>query len=134
MNRWLLAGLLGLAILVFLTPGIIGMLAERSLDEQLNNDSQLGGNTAVRELDFRRGWFTSEGRHRVPVADPDIARIIAMLTPGAGLPAASALIIDTQLEHGLVPLGSAPRSASALIPALATGVSTLSLELPNSIV
>ncbi|MBT8084603.1 MAG: DUF945 family protein [Woeseia sp.] len=131
MNRWLLAGLLGLAILVFLMPGIVGMLAERSLDKQLDKNSQLGGTYAVRELDFRRGWFTSAGRHRVPVADQDVARIIATLTPGAGLPAASALIIDTRLEHGLVPLGSAPRSASALIPALATGVSTFSLELPT---
>ncbi|MGB5353001.1 MAG: DUF945 family protein [Woeseia sp.] len=131
MKRWLLASLIGLALLVFLAPGIIGMLAERSLEQQLEQNSRLGPQYAVRELNFARGWFTSAGRHRVPIADASLARFIAAVTPGAGQRDAPALIIETRLEHGLVPLGSAPRSASSLLPALATGVSTLALELPD---
>ncbi len=132
MKRWLLAGLLGLAILLFLAPGIIGMLAERSLEQQLAQNSRMSPEYVVRELDFERGWFNSAGRHRVPLADPALAQFIALLTPGAGYPLqAPALIIETRLEHGLVALGNAPHDASALIPALANGVSTLSLELPD---
>ncbi|MGB5346172.1 MAG: DUF945 family protein, partial [Woeseia sp.] len=132
MKRWLLAGLLGLAILLFLAPGIIGMLAERSLEQQLAQNSRMSPEYVVRELDFERGWFNSAGRHRVPLADPALAQFIALLTPGAGYPQqAPALIIETRLEHGLVALGDAARDPAALIPALANGVSTLSLELPD---
>lgn len=133
MKRWLITALVALAILVLLAPGLIGLLAERSIDRQLELNNQYNPAQAVRELTFERGWFTSAGRHRVPITDADLAQLLALVTPGAGLPdGTTALLIETRLEHGLLPIGSsAPADTTLLVPALASGISTLALELPD---
>lgn len=126
--------LLGLAVIVLLSPGLIGLLAERSLNEQLELAAVNDPDFDVRTVAFERGWFTSAGTHRVPVRDPRLAQLLLFVTPGSGGSAAGAppvLIVTTQLDHGLVPLGGAGRDPAALLPALASGVSTLELELAD---
>lgn len=132
MKRWLLVVLLGLAVLVLLAPGLIGMLAERSIERQLELAGQQQPELDVRTVRFERGWFTSDGRHRLPLTDPAVADLLCFVTPGADDPAAArVLILTTRIGHGPLPVAGADRGMAGLVPALATGVSTLELELDD---
>lgn len=134
MKRWILALLLCLAVVVLLSPGLIGMLAERSLNHQLERAAANDPAFDPRSVSFERGWFTSAGTHRVPLNDPRLAALLLFVTPGADARAADeppVLIVTTRLDHGLVPVGGAGRSPLALLPALASGISTLELELAD---
>ncbi len=132
MKRWFVVALIALAVLVLLSPGLIGMLAERRINEQLETAAAYDPDFDLRTLAFERGWFTSAGKHRVPVRDPLLAELLTLLTPGAaradGQPV---LVITTVLDHGLVSVSGAARDPSTLVPALANGVSTLELELAD---
>ena len=73
---------------------------------------------------FDRGWFTSEGRHRVILDEGqfrDASQEYRAATGNAELPS---LIIDTRLAHGPLPGGS-------LTPGLANSVSTFSIDPGN---
>ena len=65
MKRWLVLSLIALALLLLLSPGIIGRLAERGIDESLSQVSAERDDIDIAEESFERGWFSSEGRHRV---------------------------------------------------------------------
>jgi uncharacterized protein YdgA (DUF945 family) len=71
---------------------------------------------------FQRGWFTSEGSHRVSLRQGELQSVLA-----AG-DSAPSLIIDTRIDHGLVPLSSMSLSSGSLKPGLARMVSTLHLD------
>lgn len=130
MKRWLVFLLIGLAVLVMLSPGIVGRIAERSIERQLELATERDPAASVSTERFRRGWFTSEGRHRVPLNDPALVMLAAFL--GAAEPGdVEALIVTTRLDHGLVPVGGASRDVAALLPALARGVSTLEVEMAD---
>jgi len=129
MKRWLIFALVALALLVLVSPGLVGLIAERSIERQLEFAASQDSPVEVTTERFERGWFTSEGRHRVPLADPALIALLAFVTPEAGQPGpAPVLIINTKLDHGLVPVASVARDAAGLLPALANGVSTLELE------
>lgn len=132
MKRGILVALLALAVLVLLSPGLIGMLAERRINDQLETAATYDPEFDVRTITFERGWFTSAGKHRVPIRNPLLAELLTLLTPGAaqadGQPV---LVITTALDHGLVSVSGAARDPSTLVPALANGVSTLELELAD---
>lgn len=129
MKRWLVFLLLALGLLVLVSPGLVGLIAERSIERQLELAASQDGPVVVTTERFERGWFTSEGRHRLPLADPALIALLAFVTPGAGNPGpVPVLIINTRLDHGLVPVAGLGRDAAGLLPALANGVSTLALE------
>ncbi len=121
MKRWLVILLILLALLVLISPGIVGHLAEKNVDETIEWAKSDSGGVNIRTERFDRGWFTSEGRHRV-VFDGnqfrEAADYYAEATGNAELPS---LIIDTALAHGPLPGGS-------MSPGLASLVSTFSID------
>jgi len=110
--------LLALAVIVIVSPGIIGRLAEEQIDESLSLAADSSNGVLISSLGFDRGWFSSAGQHRV--------ELVGGIANGRWAPA---LIIDTQLDHGLIPLSSMRREQGSLAPGLGSAVSTLALDL-----
>lgn len=120
-----------LAVTVLISPGIIGRLADDNLDRALPVGATYGEDDYVvtRER-FERGWFTAEGRHRIDIRRGEVHDALLAL---AGLEAGAvpALIVDTRIDHGLVPVTSMSRESGTLRPALASTVSTVALDPGN---
>ena len=123
MKKGVIALLLTLALIILVSPGIIGKLAERSVNETLEWAATKSGQLVVTSSGFDRGWFSSEGQHRVALGDGTIRA--AMISEGEDIPV---LVINTHLDHGLVPLASMAREGGSLAPGLGSAVSTLSIE------
>lgn len=128
MKRWLVALLVLLAVTVLVSPGIIGRLAEDNLERALPGGSAYGeGDYIVTREHFERGWFTTEGRHRIEIRHGrvhDLILELAELEPDA----VPVLIVDTHVDHGLVPVTSMARESGSLRPGLASTVSTMALD------
>lgn len=129
MKRWIVFGLVALAVVVLVSPGIVGMLAERNLRSSITRVEHDNDGLVVTEERFERGWFTAAGRHRIELTERvfETADIAPNDQPGSD--GSAALIVDTRIDHGLVPVTSMARDAGSLQPALASTISTLSLEL-----
>ncbi len=127
MKKGIVALLVVLALVVLVSPALIGRLAEKSVDENLNWAAAESGELVVTSTGFERGWFSSEGQHRVEITDGQLSAILSS-PDGDDLPV---LIIDTHLDHGLVPFSSMSREQGSLAPGLGSAVSTLSLEMPD---
>jgi uncharacterized protein YdgA (DUF945 family) len=91
--------LVALALIVMVSPGIVG-----------------------------RGWFSSEGQHRVELKGGSLRDILQAYASTANAGDIPALIIDTHLDHGLIPVASLSRAKGTLMPGLGSAVSSLSLE------
>lgn len=116
-----------LALIVVVSPGIVGRLAEKSVDENLNWAAAEQGDLVVSSDNFDRGWFSSEGQHRIEIKGDNLGTLLAELgEPGEDLPV---LVVNTHLDHGLFPLSSLSRENGSLAPGLGNAVSTMSLEL-----
>ena len=117
MNRWFVAFLITLAVIVLVSPGIVGRLAEKNIAENLDFVASENDDVVVTTESFDRGWFTSEGRHRIELRDDadEHDRV-------------PSLIIDTHIDHGLIPLTSMSRASGSLKPGLASAVSTMTLD------
>lgn len=131
MKKGVIALLVILALVVLISPGIVGRMAESSMDEQIQWAASEAPEFVVTTERFDRGWFSSEGVHRIELGQTG---------PGAGLrqamgigpgDPAPALIVDTTLDHGLIPVTSVTREEGSLMPGLGRAVSTMSLELPG---
>lgn len=120
MKKGVIAALLVLALIVLVSPGIVGRLAERSVDENLNWAATKSGELVINSQGFDRRWFSSAGQHRVELGDGAIRAAMA----DGDLPA---LIINTRLDHGLIPVSSLTRAGGSLAPGLGSAVSTLSV-------
>jgi hypothetical protein len=119
------------AIVVLLSPGIIGRIAEESIESNLRWAADENDGIVVTAERFDRGWFSSEGRHRIEIRDPgmrDALTVLAGRDPGDGEPS---LIIDTRIDHGLIPVTSVGRADGSLAPGLGRGVSTLFIEFSD---
>ena len=119
------------AVIVLVSPGIIGRIAEESVDHNLQWAADENRGFAVTSARFDRGWFSSQGRHRIEIRDAEMRHALATLAgrePDDGKPT---LIIDTRIDHGLVPVTSMGRAEGSLAPGLGRGVSTLSIEYPD---
>lgn len=128
MKKGFVALLIGLAIIILISPGIVGRLAEQSMDENLDWAATESQEVVVTSQGFDRGWFSSAGQHRVELRDGELrSAFLAIIgdIDSADLPV---LIIDTRLDHGLVPLSSMSRDKGTLVPGLGSAVSTLRLE------
>ena len=129
MNKGVIVLLVGLALVVMVSPGIVGMLAEKSVDEQIDIATTAGPGLSITTERFDRGWFSSQGRHRIELQDPNSA---GSITPFLGLgddDDLPVLIVDTELSHGLIALTALGDEHGSLMPGLGRAVSTLSLEM-----
>lgn len=126
-KRWLVALLVLLAVIVLISPGIVGRLAEQNLDENIDWVEGENPNVSVSTERFDRGWFTSEGRHRV-VFEGGAFHDAAVLYGGGEVTELPALIIDTRIDHGLLPVSSLARESGSLMPGLATTISTFQID------
>jgi uncharacterized protein YdgA (DUF945 family) len=123
--------LLALVLVVIISPGIVGRLAEQSVDENLDWAAQESRDLVVTSQKFDRGWFSSEGRHRVELKNGDIKNFVKVLLGTEDAAELPALIIDTRIDHGLIPVTSMTRDKGSLAPGLGNAISTLSLEQPD---
>lgn len=123
MKKSVVAVLVILALVVIVSPGILGRLAEKSVDENLNWAAAEQGDVVVSSDNFDRGWFSSEGQHRIEIKGGVLAELGE---PGQDLPV---LVINTHLDHGLIPFSSLSRENGSLSPGLGNAVSTMSIEL-----
>jgi uncharacterized protein YdgA (DUF945 family) len=126
-KRWLVALLVLLAVIVLISPGIVGRLAEQNLDENIDWVEGENPNVSVSTERFDRGWFTSEGRHRV-VFEGGAFHDVAVLYSGGEVTELPALIIDTRIDHGLLPVSSLSRESGSLMPGLATTISPFQVD------
>jgi uncharacterized protein YdgA (DUF945 family) len=117
MKRWLVALLVLLAVIVLVSPGIVGRLAERNLEQGIEWAESENPGVSIDTETYSRGWFSSEGRHRVVLDGGQFRDAI-------GSEAIPSLIIDTRVEHGVLPIGS-------MKPGLASTVSTFHVDPGN---
>lgn len=122
MKRSIVAVLVLLALVLLISPGIVGWLAEKNLERDVEWAGDDSSDFVVTTEKFDRGWFSSEGRHRVTLRQSSVQ---AVLDPGEGMPS---VIIDTRIDHGLVPFSSMSQDSGSLKPGLARMVSTLQLD------
>ncbi|HSM30811.1 MAG TPA: YdgA family protein [Woeseiaceae bacterium] len=131
MRKSIVALLVIAAIVVLVSPGIIGRIAEESVENNLQWAADENQGIVVTSERFDRGWFSSQGRHRVEIHEPGIRDALATLAgrdPADGDPT---LIIDTRIDHGLIAVTSVGRAEGSLAPGLGRGVSTLVIEYPD---
>jgi uncharacterized protein YdgA (DUF945 family) len=120
-----------LAVVVLVSPALVGRLAERSMDENLNWAATESGEVMVTSERFTRGWFSSEGQHRVELRDGELLTGLQALAGPMNADDLPVLVIDTHLDHGLIPLSSMSRDRGSLAPGLGSAVSTMQVELPE---
>lgn len=128
MKKSVIALILVAVLVIIVSPGIIGKLAEQSVDKNLDWAAEESGELVVTSSFFDRGWFSSEGQHRVELSN---GQLRAALTAAAGadnddeLPV---LLINTRLDHGLFPVSSMSREQGSLAPGLGSAISTMTIE------
>lgn len=128
-NRWIVAALVTLALLVLISPAIVGRLAEKSVEDNLNYAAGESGDIIVTTESFERGWFTSEGRHRIEARNDTLRSLLQ--GPSDDYTQPLSLLIDTHIDHGLLPVSSLSRDGASLKPALASTISTIRLDPGN---
>ena len=131
MKRWLVAVLVLLALIVLISPGIVGRLAERNMEAGIDWAESESPGVNITTESFERGWFTSEGRHRVVFEGGQFRDAAAKYAEATGNPEFISLVIETRLDHGLVPVSSLSRDAGSLSPGLASTVSTFEIDPGN---
>jgi uncharacterized protein YdgA (DUF945 family) len=118
-------------LIIIVSPGIIGKLAEDSVTENLNWAAEESGELIVTSDGFDRGWFSSEGQHRVEIGDGSIRAAMSSANDGTDDTEIPALLINTRIDHGLIPLSSMSREEGSLSPGLGSAVSTLAFEMAD---
>jgi uncharacterized protein YdgA (DUF945 family) len=131
MNRWLVVLLVLLAVVILVSPGIIGRLAEQNMEEGIEWAESESPGVAITTEAFDRGWFTSEGQHRVVLEGGQFQDATESYAAATGNPELPSLIIDTRIDHGLLPLSSLTRDSGSLVPGLASTISTFQLDPGN---
>lgn len=128
MKRWLVILLVLLALVILVSPGIVGRLAEQNMEGNIEWAESESPGVNITTESYDRGWFTSEGKHRVVLEGGQFRDATEKYSEATGNPELPSLIIDTRFDHGLVPLTSLSRDAGSLAPALASTVSTFQLD------
>ncbi|MDA0706419.1 MAG: DUF945 family protein [Proteobacteria bacterium] len=131
MKKGIVALLLVLALVILVSPGIIGRLAEQRVDDSFDWAARDSGEIIVSSTGFDRGWFTSAGQHRIELSEGELYYMLLGAYDDAAADSLPVLLIDTRLDHGLIPLSSMNRENGSLMPGLGSAVSTLSLELAD---
>ena len=131
MKRWLVVLLVVLAVVILVSPGIVGRIAEQNLEENLEWVESESGGIEILTESFERGWFTSVGRHRVVLSGASFGAAMQNYRNESGYADLPSLVIDTRLDHGLVPVASLGRDSGSLKPGLASTVSTFQIDPGN---
>jgi uncharacterized protein YdgA (DUF945 family) len=124
MKKWLVVLLVLLALLILLSPAIVGRMAENNIEKNIEWAQSKGDGVSIRTESFERGWLASEGRHRVLLDGGRFRAVAEEYMSATGNPELPSLLIDTHLDHGPLP-------ASSMSPGLATAVSTFSVDAGN---
>ena len=128
MKKSFVALLIGMALVVMISPGIVGRFAEQSMDENLDWAANESQGVVISSQGFDRGWFSSEGQHRVELKGGQLYDLLQAYAGTNGLGQVPALIIDTHLDHGLIPVASMSHDKGSLLPGLGSAISTVSVE------
>ena len=131
MKRWVVILLVVLAVLLLISPGIIGRMTERSIEDSIALARVETPEVTISTERFDRGWFTSAGRHRIELSDRKRFPEMANFVDEAGYDGMPALILDSRIDHGLVPIASMGRDEGSLEPGLASLTSTIQLDPGN---
>ena len=126
MKRWLVILLVLLALIILVSPGIVGRLAENNIAQNIEWAEGDSPGVTIKTESFERGWFTSEGRHRVVIEGGRFRDVTEKYTEATGNPELPSLIIDTHLDHGPLPI-------SSMAPGLASTVSTFQVDPGNGV-
>jgi uncharacterized protein YdgA (DUF945 family) len=118
-KRWIVMLLVVAALVVLVSPGIVGRLAERNLEQNIEWAEADAPEVRVQTESFDRGWFTSEGRHRISLSGTPLM---------SGSDESASIIIETRVDHGIVSITSLSRAGGSLEPGIAQAVSTFSLD------
>lgn len=130
-KRWVVILLVALAVLVLVSPGIIGRMTERDLEDNIALARIESPEITISTEHFDRGWFTSEGRHRIELSDRGAFPELSTFVDEAGYSGMPALILDSRIDHGLVPVASMNRDGGSLEPGIARLATTLQLDPGN---
>ena len=129
MKKSVLALILFAVLIIIVSPGIVGKLAENTVGENLNWAAQESGELVVTSEGFDRGWFSSEGQHRVELADGSLRTSITTAAGDETDSQLPVLLINTHIDHGLIPVSSMSREKGSLAPGLGNAVSTVVIDL-----
>ena len=113
MKKSVIALILLAVIIIIISPAIVGKFAEESVGENLNWAAQESGELVVTSEGFDRGWFSSEGQHRVELGDGQV-RAAMTTVAGAGDEQFPVLLINTHIDHGLIAFTSMGREEGSL--------------------
>jgi uncharacterized protein YdgA (DUF945 family) len=130
-KKGVVAVLVLLAVVVLVSPAIVGRMAEKSLGENLNWATSESGEVTVTSEQFTRGWFSSEGQHRIELRDGELLTAIQTLSGEVAPTDLPVLVISTRIDHGLIPVTSMSRDKGSLAPGLGSAISTMRVELPD---
>ena len=133
MKKGIVFGLIVVAVIVLVSPGVVGKMAEGYVEQSNEWTSQSvdSSGIAFSQESYESGWFTSQSVDRLSISD---AAIQGQLMAALALDSADQLpelVIKTRLDHGLIPLSSLSRDGGSLAPALARTVSTVSVVGAN---
>lgn len=131
MKKGIVVLLVLMAAVVIVSPAIVGRLAEQTMDENLNWAASESGDLKVTSEQFTRGWFSSEGQHRIELRDGELLAALRTLTGPVSADSLPVLIVNTRLDHGLIPVTSMTRDKGSLAPGLGSAISTMQVELPD---
>ena len=128
MKKSVIALIIVAVLVILVSPGIVGMLADKAVEEQTERAAAENFEVTVSTERFDRGWFSSEGTHRVSLNESvlsDDERALFQELVGGPLPD---FVINTRIDHGLVPFSSLGRDQGTLKPGLGSAISKVSLE------
>ncbi len=131
MKKSVIALILVAVLVIIVSPGIIGGLAERSVDKNLDWAAKESGELIVTSSTFERGWFSSEGQHRVELGNGQLRAALTAAAGAANADEIPILLISTRLDHGLIPVSSMSREQGSLAPGLGSAVSTMTIQYGN---
>jgi len=128
-KKSVLALILFAVLIIIVSPGIVGKLAENTVGENLNWAAQESGEIVVTSEGFDRGWFSSEGQHRVELANGSLRTAMTTAAGDGTDTQLPVLLINTHIDHGLIPVSSMGREEGSLAPGLGNAVSTVAIDL-----
>ena len=129
MKKSVLALILLAVLVIVVSPGIVGKFAEDTVGENLNWAAQESGELVVTSEGFDRAWFSSEGQHRVELADGNLRTAMTTAAGGGADTSLPVLLINTHIDHGLIPVSSMGRENGSLAPGLGSAVSTIAIDV-----
>ena len=113
MQRWLVILLVILALVILISPGIVGRLAEEKLADGIAWTELDSPGVKIATETFERSWFTSEGRHRVVFEDGQSQEATEIFSAATGSPFNQRALDRSQKVYSRPSSDTSHRSAAA---------------------